>query len=118
MKCYYCKNDSNYYVGDKCKTVEFNDKDYIICLNCSNELIYKKDMEKYYCVKIDKRKKKAIEEQLERYKLDLQPFIDRNEIYVDEEEGNYVTKQFAKKYCSLEEAENAITEDFEMVSKL
>jgi len=118
MKCYYCGSDTTYYDSEKCKTVEFDNKDYIICLNCSNELIFKKEMEKYYCVKIDKRKKKAIEEHLEKYRIDLQPFIEKNEIYVDEEEGKYVSKQFAKKYCSLEEAENAITEDFEMVSKL
>jgi Tfp pilus assembly pilus retraction ATPase PilT len=99
--------------------VEDGDKQYILCLNCVNELIYKKDMEKYYCVKIDKRRKKAIENFENNYKTDsITKCIERNQLYVNETEDDYVLKQYAKKYCSYEEAEQSITEDFEIVSRL
>ena len=64
-----------------------------------------------YGIKIDKRKKATFNDVIRKC-------IEENKIWCDENEGDYVDKKFAKKFDTYEDADYAITEKWEMVSKL
>ena len=74
-------------------------------------------MSGHYDLKIDKRKKLAIEHFEHFYKTDLSEKISKGEVYVNEAGDDYVTKEFAKKYLTYDDAVDEMSEEFEIVSK-
>lgn len=86
--------------------------------NCMVVLQNKSIMAKYV-IKIDKRKKIAIREFEERYKCsNITKCIAEDRLFVNESEDDYTSIKSAKLYNSKAEAEDSITEDFELVFKI